>query len=89
MRLIDAEVAEEMFPVGAPNELYYGIKTALDKVPTVDAVPVVRCKDCTYAGQIDYDSEYDYECGYHDRLTDGNCFCNYGERREVKDDGKL
>lgn len=47
-----------------------------------DLEQVVRCKDCDYAQQIDYDSKYDYECGYHDRLTYWDCFCNYGERRD-------
>lgn len=47
--------------------------------PTVDAVPVVRCKDC----------KHHYDCGVHfcDRLgmdcpDDSDFFCSYGERKD-------
>lgn len=51
----------------------------VDSVPTVDAVPVVRCKDC----------KHHYDCGVHfcDRLgmdcpDDSDFFCSYGERKD-------
>lgn len=48
----------------------------VDSVPTVDAVPVVRCKDC----------KHHYDCG-GDRLgmdcpDDSDFFCSYGERKD-------
>ena len=50
------------------------IKTA----PTVDAVPVVRCREC----------KYHHDCGTHfcdalgmDCPDDSEFFCSYGERR--------
>lgn len=58
--------------------------------PTVDAVPVVRCKDCKYFGE--YCDEYKEES-----QTDGMCeldikdsttfdwFCADGERRSDED----
>lgn len=62
---------------------------------TVDAVPVVRCKDCKYSH--DHEINRNYRCHRHARdgysqvfdatFTD-NDFCSYGERRtnERKDD---
>ena len=55
--------------------------------PTVDAVPVVRCKDCKYA-HMTYDGECKYcqldiDRGYTDAAyRDGDWFCADGERRE-------
>lgn len=55
---------------------------ALADLPTVDAVPVVRCKDCIY-GEKD---EYGWLCTNIDGgiMGDGNGsgFCCEGERRE-------
>lgn len=48
----------------------------LDKIPAVDAVQVVRCKDYKYWAHGD--------C-YRIELSRPNDFCSYGERRE--DDG--
>lgn len=52
--------------------------------PTVDAVPVVRCKDC----------KHHYDCGVHfcDRLgmdcpDDSDFFCSYGERKDGDSNG--
>lgn len=52
--------------------------------PTVDAVPVVRCKDCKW-----YERKYPwnghiYECSYLEAPMDDNDYCSLGERR--KDD---
>ena len=51
----------------------------VDSVPTVDAVPVVRCKDC----------KHHYDCGVHfcDRLgmdcpDDSDFSCSYGDRKD-------
>ena len=45
--------------------------------PTVDAVPVVRCKDCRYFKM--------YKCRMGDSSHDD--FCSYGERRGGGEDG--
>ena len=65
----------------------------LQDVPTVDAMEVVRCKDCELRGnlgcpmffeeQIEWDDygyiEWDYVP--HDHTTDDG-FCSYGERKD-------
>ena len=58
-----------------------GFKQILDQAPTVDAVEVVRCKDCKYC-----DPE-NHHCDHYTatilplpRKPDG--FCSYGERKD-------
>lgn len=40
--------------------MHNSLREALDRVPTVNAVPVVRCKDCKY---------------YEAWKKDGDCYC--------------
>ena len=62
-----------------------GIQQAVDEQPTVDAIPVVRCKDC-----VGYENGKDYE-PYCNHPTHGiphpndDDFCSYGERKDVDD----
>ena len=52
------------------------------KRPTVDAVEVVRCKDCKY-WQDNNDGYPHEECRWwHGETPDDNDFCSYGERKE-------
>lgn len=74
---------ESMVPVLAVD------KEWVDKAPTIDAVPVVRCKDCVH-----YEMEAClkiYEDGavssYAWQLRNPDDFCSYGERKEDKPDG--
>ena len=48
----------------------------LDKMPTIDAVPVVRCKDCKHR----YSDSW---CEYVD--DDDNFYCARGERKDGAD----
>ena len=80
MRLIDADALEEYL-----NNKIFGaagkIKAWIDAYPTVDAVPVVRCKDCKWfrdSNGIDgfcYCDRIYRRCGTH-------WFCADGERKE-------
>ena len=56
-----------------------GVLATIDKQPTVDAVPVVRCKDCKHwtMGYCNHFAYYSYE-----PITSEDDFCSYGERRE-------
>ena len=54
--------------------------------PTVDAVPVVRCKECKYS----YDDLDGLCCTYGvciDRIVPEDFYCSYGERRGGGEDG--
>lgn len=85
-RLIDADVLIEE----ALTEGVCGYIDALQiaMAPTVDAVEVVRCKDCKY-GEVDNTDFHDqYLCHYNG--SDWNCgnhFCSYGERKVAIGDG--
>lgn len=57
----------------------------IHSAPAVDAVEVVRCKDCKYykKGSCELHSVWpdEYSTGY-DYRPDDDDFCSYGERRE-------
>ena len=58
----------------------------INQFPTVDAVEVVRCKDCKHKGWIQepcHGKSVDY-CRVLDFCINNadKCFCSYGERRE-------
>lgn len=73
-----------------------GVINLIEKAPTVDAVEVVRCQDCTYWGDEDgklhgSDGVLFARCKAHNYLIDGrhtgwcpseNDFCSYGERKD-------
>lgn len=79
-RLIDAEklfqdLREHNIPFNAD------INEAIIVAPTVDAEPVVRCKDCKHS----YDAIGGTFCSYGtcvDCIVDVDFFCKNGERRE-------
>lgn len=89
MRMIDGDKLQE-FPIRANRcdkehantHFINGIESVMEYaelLPTVDAVPVVRCKDC----------KHHYDCGVHfcnrlgmDCPDDSDFFCSYGERKE-------
>ena len=68
-------------PYHAGDQMRGGIRKALrciEQSPTVEAVPVVRCRECT-----EFD-ETEHECShwYGFRKND---FCSYGKRKEGAD----
>ena len=53
-----------------------------DISPTIDAVPVVRCKDCK--GSTDFTDDpklRGWKCRWHGGFHGGNWFCADGERK--------
>lgn len=78
MRLIDVDKLERQEYWGNERCFDYVDAEDIDNAPTVDAVPVVRCKDCKH---------YDIGgsciiCGFQSRKPDD--FCSYGERKDDK-----
>lgn len=60
-----------------------GVLAAVDKQPTVDAVEVVRCKDCDFRAFDDVCQEYYCNSVYGiNGAIEDNSYCSYGERRE-------
>lgn len=91
MRLINAN--DIPWRLGCNDDgrtIVYARATDVDAMPTIDAVPVVRCKDCRYM-EVDCGVRYGVCNGarfcrvwgtYNGMGDEG--FCNYGKR---KDDG--
>ena len=80
MRLIDADKLKEAFPARHNNKsvLIADVRAAINQAPEVDAVPVVRCKDCKY--------KHGSECyKFADIRIAPNDFCSRSARREVKE----
>lgn len=95
-RLIDAEELELQFDVSDEDII---AKEIIRNAPTVDAVPVVRCRDCIAFEEIGkyptnnggtpfgYCYHWQYEQGMSPNEVDGNAFCSYGERK-VDENGR-
>ena len=74
-RLIDYYyLAEKIECPGEPLVYWHDIEAA----PTVDAVPVVRCRDCR-----SYNKPKTGWCEVHLDREHLDDFCSYGERKEV------
>ena len=97
MRLIDAkqlekqvkEVFETINPVLMGQMLRW-----IRKQKTIDAVPVVRCRECKHwkpsgskAGNSFSDMEYIGGCEFTNYCRRESDFCSYGERKEGADNG--
>ena len=91
MRLIDADwVLEHIKPYELSDEDWSAtggtairlIRNAIDQAPTIDAVPIVRCKDCEYFRTNDENVPY---CSNPFGLNDPepNGFCSYGREKEA------
>lgn len=85
MRLIDANAMRDDWLENGENKYVYDTNAVLDSIdsqPTVDAVEVVRCKDCIRR----YDTDECPMCflieGTYYEYTNGNGFCDRGERKE-------
>ena len=79
MRLIDVDAFLEKMK---RTNRYFDVKFDIEEMPTIDAVPVVRCKDCIRQ----YDTDECPMCflieGEYYEYTNGNGFCDRGERKE-------
>lgn len=101
MRLIDADNVRDLFDAEfkETRKLILAGETHLDnlaegfteadrvirQMPTVDAVPVVRCKDCKYSckdGNGRSCEGYWYELSEYDVTVKDDDFCSYGEGKD-------
>lgn len=63
---------------------YKMFENQIEKMPTVDAVEVVRCKDCIYNQLPPTSGNVNCELWYG--MTDLNGYCSRGERKENETD---
>lgn len=83
MRLIDADelrqiIDDEVFGSGSRN--YFN--DVISATPTIDAVPVVRCKDCKHQEPSETVTADTTLCMEFVEIVDMDGFCYMGERRE-------
>ena len=92
MRLIDADLLSEAIHENVPapyDDASWAKENCLaeiDAAPTVDAVPVVRCRECKHRGTDDCIFHIKGELADEELLLKlDNDFCSYGERKEGAD----
>lgn len=85
MRLIDADdlgvgrCSKDVLPA-AYCAGWNGLLGLIEKAPTVDAVPVVRCEDCAFS----HSDGWVCSGTIPQHQTDPDNFCSYGERKARK-----
>ena len=89
MRLIDADRAMEIVRdkgIAHPNAYHltnYAM-LILREAPTVDAVPVVRCRECKHCDPENYHCDHPMGTAAPLRRKPDD-FCSYGERKDGAD----
>ena len=78
MRLIDSYSAKEALEYTLVGDAASMAERVIDSQPTVDAVPVVRCRECTEFNETEHEGSHGY--GFRE-----NDFCSYGKRKEGAD----
>lgn len=91
MRLIDADAVKFEVEYGYDNHgvllvPYRDIKKTIEATKTVDAVPVVRCKECKHCDPENYHCDHPMSTAAPLRRKPED-FCSYGERRGGGEDG--
>lgn len=92
MRLIDAYSAKEALEYALVGDTASMAERVIDRQPTIDAVPVVRCRECKhhYWEQEPCHGKSVHYCKLpHMRGVEvfKEFFCYYGERKEGADNG--
>ena len=86
-----------MFKEHYPYDAVFRATRILHHIPTVDAVEVVRCKDCKHrpidtqeeGNGFDYDFPEEYGCpgycddGYYSQRFNDDFYCAWGERADT------
>lgn len=98
MRLIDADAlgvgrcSKDILPA-AYCAGWNGLIGLIEKAPTIDAVPVVRCRECKHwkpsgskAGNSFSDMEYIGGCEFSKYCRRESDFCSYGEKEGADND---
>ena len=92
MRLIDADALELRYEFGYDHYgilcvPYRDVNESIKKAKTVDAVPVIHCRDCKYKGWVQepcHGKSIDYcrvwDCPLLNLETN---FCSYGKRKNA------
>ena len=88
MRPIDADALKAhidklpALPDGNFAGTHSALKALINMQPTIDAVPVVRCRECYYWESGENPCEKWEYCNFHRIGIGPHDFCSYGERKE-------
>ena len=88
-RLIDADAlgvgrcSKDILP-DAYCAGWNGLIELIEKAPTIDAVPVVRCRECNHCDPENYHCDHPMSTAAPLRRKPDD-FCSYGERKEGAD----
>lgn len=86
MRLIDADkLNTRMRGNNSQRTMWRNIKDLLDEAPTIDAEPVVRCKDCIHRVEGAKMCMHPKAIGWDAIEPEDDDFCSYGERNNTDD----
>ncbi len=85
MRLIDADKLKQHYSWWDDDERRTLFDQIVDAQPTVDAVKVVRCKDCDL-GVFETYGEYGHYCCHDQFIETGEEYCAWAERKETDND---
>ena len=94
MRLIDADAMKRVYQEVLCSHVacidcsffmddkYCRFETMLSEAPTINAIPVVRCRECKQGEIDDPDFPDQYYCHAGCGWNKGDFYCAYGERKE-------
>lgn len=82
MRLIDADVADKWMQ---QNNAFID-SAILKAIPTIDAVPVVRCQECRYYPTAKVNEKGFLICPASGMEITETDYCSYGERMDKEDE---
>ena len=97
MRLIDADAMKRVYQEVLCSHVacidcsffmddkYCRFETMLSEAPTINAIPVVRCRECNKGEIDDPDFPDEYYCHEGCGWNKGDFYCAYGERKEGAD----
>ena len=87
MRLADLDALKDAINFGisdAPTYIKATVDQYIDEAPIIDAVPVVRCRECRHYKPEEYFSPCTLPQGLECAKPDD--FCSYGQRKEAEHD---
>lgn len=86
MRLIDADALEHEFMSNMhylTKDMVMDAAYKVNKAPTIDAVPVVRCRECKqYVKDVPGCTDFVGRCALANYMIGATGYCLYGERKD-------